>query len=569
MAPRRSRAVLRASATPESAITPDVEGTYDLVVTTPYDDGMGGALQCPVAVLADPQDPLCPGYALAEPTVVALPDPSWQLALAPEWSTPRINSDRGQTTGMVASDLPADDVAGLAAPFTSVDPIAETGIRWENAIAQSVGAVPILVGRTGMNADGVPLRRSSFRVVSLSTTAAVLRDRVARSVLGLNPGTSAPGFTGATSFVLEVTTLLSNRNRGVLLVAAAPEARFDDGRTNTATRLQDFTNGTAVAANDRELDVTCRRIEARRNTTADFLWLVDTSRSMDDDQERLGNTAERFFREMTNAGIDFRVGVIQAGSHRDGPDLDDPGFAWIAGSDPNGARRLAYEATYQRFREERPDTFQPYPLEGGEEEPIAAAVLTHGAMERRAMEPTDRRRFRANATRVAFFVTDEAGTNDDARYFALDRARWGALREDRVRAVTRWFADNRYLTFAMANVFVRQPCPSLENFVTCVAVGNGGAYIPLNTATDAEVAPALSRIVDAVAGASSEFVLDRVPVSSSLRVRVEETLVPRSRASGFDYDDSARSLVFRGAMFRPRVGQSVRAAYFYWRPRTP
>jgi hypothetical protein len=29
--------------------------------------------------------------------------------------------------------------------------------------------------------------------------------------------------------------------------------------------------------------------------TADFLWLVDTSRSMEDDQERLGNTAQRFF----------------------------------------------------------------------------------------------------------------------------------------------------------------------------------------------------------------------------------------------------------------------------------
>ena len=36
-------------------------------------------------------------------------------------------------------------------------------------------------------------------------------------------------------------------------------------------------------------------------------------------------------------------------------------------------------------------------------------------------------------------------------------------------------------------------------------------------------------------------------------------------ADGFDYDDSARTILFRGNTYRPRRGQAVRAAYFRWR----
>ena len=82
------------------------------------------------------------------------------------------------------------------------------------------------------------------------------------------------------------------------------------------------------------------------------------------------------------------------------------------GSDPDGAQQLAWAVTYQRYGNDPRDTRQPYPLEGGEEEPLAAAITTSQAMDRRAMDPDDRRRFRAGAQRVAFFVTDEAGNRE-------------------------------------------------------------------------------------------------------------------------------------------------------------
>jgi hypothetical protein len=565
-APRRSVAMVTSVGNERAALTPDVVGTYDIGVTTPYRLRNGEALRCPVTVLADPLDPLCPGDALEEPTVAPLTRSQAQLALDPAWSTPRVADDPARSFTVLATDAPADDVAALVIELPESRPLAEAAGLWEGRIAASVGAVPVLVGREGRTDEGWAMRRSSFRLAALETSAAVVRDRVARDVTALNPGPSRPGFGGARNFTLEVSTVLRpDLGRAIILVAAAPEARFDDVRTTTAIRLQDLSNATGLGDARATLDTLCQRIVATRAVSADFLWLVDTSRSMEDDQERLGNVATRFYREMNAAGIDLRVGVVQAGSAPAGPDLDTPGFAWINGSDPEGAQQLAWAVTYQRFANDVRDTRQPYPEEGGEEEPLAAAVTTAQAMDQRTADATDARRFRAGAQRVAFLVTDEAGTNDDERYFAYDRVRWGALRDDRVRAVTRWFGMNGWQTFAMANLFSRSGCPSTDNFVPCVVTGNGGAYIPISTATDAEVSAALSRIVDAVAGAASEFTVAVPPISASLRVRVDATLTPRSRADGFDYDDAARTILFRGTTFRPRQGQAVRTAYFRWR----
>jgi hypothetical protein len=564
--PTRSRATLRAGDGDTAELTPDVAGTYDIVVTTPYALASGEPLACSALVEAEPADPLCPEYALVEPTVVPLPGSTRQFAFERSWSTPRVNDGGPDGTGALATDNVTDEVTALVWELATTRDLAATAGELEGRVASAVGATPVLVGREGDTADGLRYRRSSFRVGSRPTTAAVLRDRVARDVVGLVPGTSRAGFSVQSAFVIEVTTVLRPaEGRAVMIFAAAPEALYDNPRRGTAAALQDVTNTSGLARVGTALDVVCQRIVATRQVTADFLWLVDTSRSMEDDQERLGNTAERFFAEMNAAGIDFRVGVVQAGSAAAGPDLDAPGFAWIAGADPAGPRRFAWEVTYRPYREDGADTLTPYPLEGQEEEPVAAGVVTTLAMERRAAtDPAAARSFRRDAQKVVFFVTDEVGENDDGRFFARTPDRWGATGPARVVGAARWYLERGFLTFGMTNIFNRNPCPDVQNFPACVALLGGGAYIPLATALDAEVSSGLSRIVDATAGAASEFGLSRPPVSATLRVAVEQTLVPRSRADGFDWNQDARAIVFRGSSFRPRRGQAVRAAYFLW-----
>ena len=146
-APRRSVATVTSAGDERAALTPDVQGTYDLVVTTPYRLRSGEALQCPVTVIADPLDPLCPGDALEEPTVAALSRSQAQIALDPAWSTPRVADDAARSFTAMATDAPSDDVAALVIELPESRSLAEAAGVWEGRIAASVGAVPVLVGR--------------------------------------------------------------------------------------------------------------------------------------------------------------------------------------------------------------------------------------------------------------------------------------------------------------------------------------------------------------------------------------------------------------------------------------
>ncbi len=567
--PVGTRALLDAPGGESARFTPDAPGAYDIGVGTPFAVADGGTLTCVIHVDADPVDPNCPGDPIVLPRIALVPGSTMQFAFDPAFGAVRaVSGDGGPASvSMIAADDPDADVAIAVIDMPATTDLESFARDIETRVQQILGATPVLVGRTGTIPEGTPYRRSTYRVATAApTTADVARDRVARELLMLNPGTPRAGYRASSRFVVEVgASVRAVERRATVLFAVAREDRFDDPAQPTGSRLRDVTNATALAPRGRTLELVCRAVPTTRTVSADFLWLVDTSGSMTDDQERLGNAAERFFREMNSAGIDFRVGVVQAGS-RSPIDLDSPGYEWISGADPNGPRQLAYTVTFRRYRDEPADRASPYPLAGGSEEPLAAGVLTTEGMERRAMtDPDDRRRFRAGATRVALFVTDEVGANDDLRYFAIDASRWGLTFEQRIQRVADWYRTHGFLTFALADVYSTTRCPTAENFIPCLVTLNGGAFIPIRTALDSEIASGLSQIADAIAAAASEFTLPQTPLSATVRIRLDDTPVPRSRANGFDLDDTGRTVVFRGNTFRPRRGQRVRGAYFTWR----
>lgn len=567
-APVGAAATPSASRTARAEITPDREGPWRIEALTPFDDGTGSPLRCEVALEVVSPSPQCPGFALVTPRVLALRGAALDLAVDARWSPARTGLGAARDTEVHAVDDPDAQVAAFVAriPAMGTD-LGVVAAEVERIVASSVGATPVLVGRTLRSGAVGTVRRSSFRVAaSASTTALVLRDRVAFELTAADPGRGALAFPRGTQFTFEVSTAIDpTSGAAVVLFAAAEASRAGDPTSGAGPRIGDFTDGSGLGRRGANLDVVCTELVATRTVRADFLWLVDTSGSMDDDQERLGNAAQRFFQEMNNAGVDLRVGVVQAGSDVNGPDLDDPGFTWIRGDDPEGPRRLAYNVTFRRYRSEGADRDAPYPLAGGTEEPLAAAIVTTRAMARRPADPAGARTFRDDAQRVAFFVTDETGNNDDSRFFSRAPMEWGQTFAQRAERVARWFRDEGFLTFGMVNVFERAPCPTVSNFVPCVVTANGGGYLPLASSSEVEIALALSGIVDTVAGAASEFALGQPAIASSVQAQVDGRAVPRSRANGFDFDATAQSIVFRGSGFRPRRGQRVGIAAYRWR----
>jgi hypothetical protein len=244
-----------------------------------------------------------------------------------------------------------------------------------------------------------------------------------------------------------------------------------------------------------------------------------------------------------------------------------------------GAQELAYRVTVDLFGGMAADRLAPFPVPSGMfqvqlgEEPIAAAVRAHLLLGPTAPATTPAAlRLRAGARVVAFFVADETGSNDDQRYFSRDVPRWGATYAARLASTVAYFRTNNILTFGMVNVQnpgVLCDAAATGDMRRCVIVQNGGAFLNVATATDADAAAAMARIVSAVAGSASQYRLASTPITSTIKVRVRGMDVPRSRANGFDYDSASNAIVFYGATHRPNMGDEVVVSYRLWQPCPP
>ncbi|MBL8683509.1 MAG: VWA domain-containing protein [Myxococcales bacterium] len=536
------------------------------------------------------------GLAICRPsglgTVVqnGIPGRPVQVGYAPSWR----NGGRVTGTmnrGAIVLDEVMANVSGIVAaqPSVGADARAES-MRIEPIITAALGAgtAAVLVGRAIRTHEMNDAITSTYRVAR-ATSASALRDALVMPLTGAAAPASMGVVGMSAEFLVDITVVRRTTGMAMgttdILVTIAPRTAYEDAAQITSIRAIDLVNSTATAQIDRGLGFQCQTFRAMGTPEVDFIWTVDTSGSMGPYQERVGRTANAFFTRMQAAGINFRVGVLQAGSVTTGPNLDTPGFTWISGADATGARQLCDRVTSAGLgtcplaTAAMPDTQSPYPFTPSQEEPTAAAILTHRTM---SMRPaTDARRFRpAPARFVAFFVTDEPGTNDYNRYFinntdsSLVPARPWAGTAGAAYSLTAqnniidYFRRNNILTFGLLPRTATLACSTapVNELPRCVVEGNGGAVIPIATATDAEVAVAMNRIVDAIAGASSQFRLTSTPITSTLKVSVRGMNVPRSRANGFDYDSASNAIVFYGTTYRPRSGDEVVISYRIWQP---
>ena len=575
--PAGSQAVVFSDGSPIATLTPDREGEYDVTIEIPSSQVTGGVLTCTITVLADPADPVCPGYSIPEPRAVTVPGGDLQVALDVIFHDPRV-AQSGAVGAVVADETDTRvSVLVLERPVASTasDPAAQLsaeGETAEQAVHDALSATDVLIGRLGQTYDGRALRRSTLRVTGSATTSGALRDRALARLAGLSP----PGYEGqaqaqATEFYVEVATgIRTNPARTIVLVAVSPATDFDDSTQMTAIRVNDFANATGLSNVGAVLEPRCHEVTATRSLMADFLWLVDTSGSMSDDQERVGSTAQRFFADLNAAGVDFRVGVFQAGNAA--PQLEGTlsgrPFRWISGTDPTGAQMLAWQVTEQAYQSNSADRFQPFRVSGQQEEPIAASIEVIREFERRRAigETNPEFLLRPQAALVVFLVTDEPGSNDYNRYFN-QRGNWGSTPAEIVANVAQFYRQRGVTPFGLVPPYPDSTCGEVEPLCRCVISRGGGAFVPItvpDSVAATQVQSAMARIVSTVAGAASEFVLPTSPVSATLRVRVARLSAPRSRADGFDYEEASRALVFRGATYRPRVGDLVRAGYLVW-----
>lgn len=522
---------------------------------------------------------ICRPAGLASVTQLGLPMAQVQIGHDPAWGSARRVPVSPNLSGVVMEDM-TTNVAAAVFNLRGMSPdVRAEAMRVETTVSTALsGAAAVLVGRSFRTHEMNEGVTSTYRVAR-ATTASALRDAAARAILGTMPPAGAD-VGSASEFLVDIATVLRTSGAAAgtvdVVVTIAPRAHYENTALNTAIRAIDLVNMTGVALLDQGLGANCQVFRASAPPAADFVWTVDTSGSMGPYQVRLGNTATRFFNRLRSAGVDFRVGVFNAGSQV--PNLDSPGFTWISGTDPNGATRMCEQVTSTglgRCPTSATDNVSPYPMPGDSETPTGAATLIHDLFRRRAMmgETNPNRRFRDGARVVTFHVTDEPGSNDFGRFFQRASAPdtgmpYGtAYNATSVTNISGYFRRNQILTFGLVPRRTTA-CTAYDvyDLPRCVIEANGGAVIPIATATDPEVDAAMTRIVEAIAGATSQYVLDRTPITSTIKVRVRGMDVPRSRSEGFDYDGVFRAIVFYGERYRPRSGDEVVASYRVWQP---
>jgi len=346
----------------------------------------------------------------------------------------------------------------------------------------------------------------------------------------------------------------------------------DTANLQTRQELQllfsDLTGGTTLAPANRDpKDFQCEsRTVERGPSPVDFIWVVDNSRSMGDEQLALSRAADTFSDGLASSGVDYRLGVTVTDTHLNGP----PGH--LLG---DGFTRDI-------------DAFKRDVLAGtdgsGDERGLLGGLL---AIEAAANATDDARRLRPDAQLIVVFASDEedthlnqGGTPDDDPTTAGSTRQPPLHPDSDVRARrTQSFLDGYNQASAIAFAIVGDPgpdhggvCAPLDPGGTSVdgasyglgyidlALGTGGSW---GSICNDDLAPTISPILEAAVGVASDYHLPTSPISPTLRVAINGELVPRSRANGWDYEPASNAIVFHGSAV-PAVGDVLAIAYLEW-----
>ena len=449
----------------------------------------------------------------------------------------------------------------------------------------------VFIGRKFQTHELNQATQSTFRLVKAAVTGSTVRDDIVNSL----SGATAPGGGSVTTqgpFYLDVTVVRRDAAKTLdVILAVSPTALYDDRTKPAAIRAGDLTNASGIAISTKQISFICDGIQTTKGSTADIVWTADVSASMADNQVRIANTATEFFKRLQSAGVDFRVGIFTADSTID-PKLSATtyqswpnGFKFISGTDPDGPHQVCRQVTAPNSgtagfcpqdMNKTNDPIGPFgstSASNANEEPAAAVVRLNDVFKKNAVANVTNAdwKWRPGVTKVSFFVTDEYN-NDWTRYFSTannpDTGKvWGTPYSATVlQGIGDYFRQNQILAFGAVPVTATRQCSAnnSNDLPRCLIENLGGAWIDINTALDADIAAAMNKLVDAIAGASSQFKLSRTPITSTIKVTVRGVPVPRSRSDGFDYDPASKSVVFYGNTYRPQIGDLVFMSYRVW-----
>ncbi len=424
-------------------------------------------------------------------------------------------------------------------------------------------------GRTFTSYDEFPAMTSHYSITTTSQTVGALRNdwlaalsgRATSAIGNLPPG---PSEASETFELVSETLIRTGTGSAVTIVIATVVAkdRYDNSNNTEARyRALDLTDGSALAKSQRDTFNGCDPHQGAEVGLVDFLWVVDDSGSMSEDQQAVANAAELFGTIMGSAGIDFRVAVTST----DCVDFCPPEIQlitpWLCSVlYPATNSGLLGDHKFTRNMTDFQSDVQDPPC-GSTEYGLGAGMK---AIER-AKDPTlpENERWREDASVIVLFLSDE----EDQQYEDCANATCEA---DTLTNYKAYYGDEGTTCFAIVGD-TPDGCGGGTADSGPGAGEPGSAYIEIAYHTGGsfgsicapDLTATMEEILYAAAGTASFYELNHHPISSTIQVMVEGQIISRSQTNGFMYDAIQETIVFYGTA-RPEEGDDVVVSYRFY-----
>jgi len=535
----------------------------------------------------------------------------WHLALETnaKYGVLSISGASGKMrAGMVNYEKSDAEVAGFVVSLdTTSDIQTELGKMLNTLNSASLGgsgATTVLSsGTQGKSHDLYDTVTDTYLYLKLTSATDVssVRNDVIAALLGKSTGAlanlPAPFGTSSTEMIIRFTTVKrfefkmtggkldldskgfpqdsgdSSKWRLVVMGAVASDANYKDIKRRTRYLVDDLSNGTALALATDTVGNECDVNILTNKPVADMLWVSDESGSMNDNRKDVQANANEFFKRALSMGLDFRMGITNV------VPKGKTGYAKFCSristskSDSGGVDRFllpSEQAIFSHCIDNPPGYTGGH--SPGEYGLINARDALKGHLPRASSDPG---KFRTNASIIIIVLTDQIA----AAIESVVNLSTGKLCT--LPAATQ--AQVNTLLQPYINLFngTIDPEAAVAKFMVLGGVCNNkcGAWIAygykelvnifggqIADVCQKSLGPTMQAFLDSIVAGATPTVLDFVPISSSLAVTVDGTVLQRSQASGFDYNSSKNSLFFINTKYDK--GSRIFASYKRWERQT-
>ncbi len=443
----------------------------------------------------------------------------------------KVKNASGREVGIMVYN-PTTQVVGLA---FEKSPAGATAVAEEASVRSSLnslGATNSVLPPTsdGQSWDGYAFADNNFS----QNTSADLKDhanaivsKFVSGATGLLSGTA--GVNGP--FWIESSYIRRSASRSIVVMALTQKSNYDTNKANLFD-LSDIAGGSAIAQFGDTTSVKCELFKSNDMPLVDFVWVVDNSGSMGDDQAAVSRAADYLVTLLNGASIDWRMGAITTE------------YDLYPNTSNGGWHPFSVDAaTIKQWFTAGNTTY--FGTSGNwQEKAIGSAYM---------LLQNQSNVFRQGSTIVFIILGDE-----DDQYSSMTPAQFIS-----------YFRSYSYpiMMYGLVN-----PSDSTRLRAVIQEFGKYGDIANTNDLTTV-----FDQMIDDIVGAVNKYELSQSPIAATIKLAFDNNTplsnngdqcvrsdVPRSTAHGFAYDGNHKTLLFYGDCRPITKGYDIAASYRYW-----